>query len=157
MYRNGDSRPSPQPSPVRGEGVPAASSSTTNNPDGSPPLWEKCPQDREGLSFKGIPYVQIIDEWWSRNGGVPQEGERNVKLYHLAVNLRAICDNNKELLMQVMPRLGLEEAELRSIVDSACKEPPKGISKMMQNIIQMENGQCKISSGRCEMSFGNVG
>ena len=56
--------------------------------------------------FKGIPYSEIIDEWWKRNGGVPQEGERNVKLYQLAVNLRAICDNNKSLLLQVMPRLG---------------------------------------------------
>ena len=44
-------------------------------------------------SFKGRPYSEIIDEWWQKNGGVPQEGERNVKLYQLAVNLRAICDN----------------------------------------------------------------
>ena len=83
------------------------------------------------LSFKGRPYSEIISEWWKRNGGEPQEGERNVKLYQLAVNLRAICDNNPQKLMQVMPRYGLDEQELRSIVESACKEPPKGISKMM--------------------------
>ena len=89
--------------------------------------------------FKGIPYSEIIDEWWKRNGGVPQEGERNVKLYQLAVNLRAICDNNKALLLQVMPRLGLDEQELQSIVESACKETPKGISKPMREIIGMNN------------------
>ena len=89
----------------------------------------------EGLRFKGRPYAEIIDEWWKRNGGVPQEGERNVKLYQLAVNLRAICDNNKALLLQVMPRLGLDEQELQSIVESACKESPKGISKPMREII----------------------
>ena len=89
--------------------------------------------------FKGIPYSEIIDEWWKRNGGVPQEGERNVKLYQLAVNLRAICDNNKSLLLQVMPRLGLDEQELQSIVESACKETPKGISKPMREIIGMNN------------------
>ena len=92
------------------------------------------------LSFKGRPYSEIIDEWWKRNGGVPQEGERNVKLYQLAVSLRAICDNNKSLLMQVMPRLGLEEQELHAIVESACKETPKGISKMMQAVLQAVGG-----------------
>ena len=84
--------------------------------------------------FKGIPYTSIIAEWWHRNGGEPAEGERNVKLHKLAVNLRAICDNKKDVLMQVMPRFGLSDVELRSVVDSACKEPPKGISKMMQGI-----------------------
>ena len=85
--------------------------------------------------FKGIPYSSIISEWWRRNGGEPAEGERNVKLHKLAVNLRAICDNKKEVLMQVMPRFGLSDVELKSVVDSACKEEPKGISKVMQGII----------------------
>ena len=85
-------------------------------------------------------YSEIVEEWWKRNGGVPQEGERNVKLYQLAVSLRAICDNNKALLLQVMPRLGLDEQELRSIVESACKEPPKGISKVLLGILK-ENGK----------------
>ena len=91
-----------------------------------------CPKK----SFKGVPYSEIIDEWWKRNGGVPQEGERNVKLYQLAVSLRAICDNNHEQLMAVMPRLGLDEQELRSIVESACKEPPKGLSKALASILR---------------------
>jgi hypothetical protein len=87
------------------------------------------------LFFRGIPYSSIIREYWYRTGGEPQEGERNVKLHKLAVNLRAICDNRKEVLMQVMPRFGLSETEMKSIVDSACKEPPKGISKLMQQIL----------------------
>ena len=85
--------------------------------------------------FKGVAYSEIIDEWWRQNGGVPQEGERNVKLYQLAVSLRAICDNNRQLLMEIMPRLGLSEEEVRSIVESACKEPPKGVSKAMQGVL----------------------
>jgi hypothetical protein len=95
-------------------------------------------------SFKGIPYSEIISEWWKLNGGEPQEGERNVKLYQLAVSLRAICDNNRELLLEIMPRLGLDEQELRSIVESACKEPPKGLSKMMQSILAMSDGRGKM-------------
>ena len=89
----------------------------------------------ENKCFKGIPYTSIIAEWWRRNGGEPAEGERNVKLHKLAVNLRAICDNKKEVLMAVMPRFGLTDVELKSVVDSACKEEPKGISKMMQQIV----------------------
>ena len=92
-------------------------------------------EDKEEACFKGIPYTSIIAEWWHRNGGEPAEGERNVKLHKLAVNLRAICDNRKDLLMQVMPRFGLSDVELKSVVDSACKEEPKGISKVMQQIV----------------------
>jgi hypothetical protein len=87
------------------------------------------------LEFKGIPYADIISEWWRRNGGEPAKGERNVKLHKLAVNLRAICDNKKEVLFQIMPRFGLSDTEIKSVIDSACKEEPKGISKLMLQII----------------------
>ena len=99
------------------------------------PTSESEHESKNGLMFKGIPYTSIISEWWRRNGGEPAEGERNVKLHKLAVNLRAICDNKKEVLMAVMPRFGLSDVELKSVVDSACKEEPKGISKVMQGII----------------------
>ena len=100
---------------------------------------------KEGeLAFKGIPYSDIISEWWKMNGGEPQEGERNVKLYQLAVNLRAICDNSRERLLEIMPRLGLDEQELRSIVESACKELPKGLSKPMREILSMYDGKGKM-------------
>ena len=112
------------------------------------PTSEAEQESYSGLMFKGIPYTSIIAEWWHRNGGEPAEGERNVKLHKLAVNLRAICDNKKEVLMQVMPRFGLSDVELRSVVDSACKETPKGISKMMQGIVDaLEMG---ISSDEIE-------
>ncbi len=124
LYRDGRSGASPNPLQKEGAIVTAS----------------ECPLPLEGdrgrLLFKGVPYSEIIDEWWKRNGGVPQEGERNVKLYQLAVSLRAICDNNHEQLMAVMPRLGLDEQELRSIVESACKEPPKGLSKALANILR---------------------
>ena len=103
-------------------------------------LLGQTPASSQRLCFKGMAYSEIVEEWWKRNGGVPQEGERNVKLYQLAVSLRAICDNNKALLLQVMPRLGLDEQELQSIVESACKEPPKGISKVLLSILK-ENGK----------------
>ena len=97
----------------------------------------------QSLSFKGVPYSYIISEYWKRNGGEPQEGERNVKLYQLAVQLRAICDNNPAQLLKVMPRLGLSEAEMTTITDSACKETPKGISKVMKEILDSANKEEK--------------
>ena len=96
--------------------------------------------------FRGIAYSDIIAEWWRQNDGLPQEGERNVKLYQLAVNLRAICDNNRDLLLQIIPRLGLGDDEVRSIVDSACKESPKGISKAMNNVLDSLQQEVKPNS-----------
>ena len=102
-----------------------------------------CDRDQSPVTpektFKGIAYEDIIEEWWRINGGVPQEGERNVKLYQLAVSLRAICDNNKQLVYSVLPRLGLDNLEVERIVESACKEPPKGLSKGMQEVLSILN------------------
>ena len=85
-------------------------------------------------SFKGIPYTSIISEFWRRTGGEPSEGERNKRLHQLAANLRAICDNNEEWLLEVMPRFGLSVQEMRGIIHSACKEPTKG-SRLMDQIV----------------------
>ena len=144
IFRLTPSRLTPSPSLLR-EG-----SGQTQGQKLSTPL-----SHREGMGesrFKGIPYSDIIAEWWKRNGGEPQEGERNVKLYQLAVNLRAICDNKRERLMAIMPRLGLDEQELKSIVDSACKEPPKGLSKMMREILEMFEGRRMMEEGGAQTS-----
>ncbi len=85
--------------------------------------------------FKGVPYTSIICEYWRRTGGEPTEGERNKRLHQLAANLRAICDNSEEWLLEVMPRFGLSVAEMKNIIHSACKEPTKG-SRMMDEIVR---------------------
>ena len=92
--------------------------------------------------FKGIAYTSIISEYWQRMGGEPTEGERNDKLHQLAANLRAICDNSEDWLLEVMPRYGLSEQEMRSIVHSACKEPTKG-SRLMKQIVENEELRMK--------------
>ena len=97
--------------------------------------------------FKGVPYTSIISEYWQRTGGEPSEGERNKRLHQLAANLRAVCDNNEEWLLEVMPRYGLSVQEMKSIIHSACKEPTKG-SRMMDQIVNaLEMG---ISSDEIE-------
>ncbi|SFC81845.1 hypothetical protein SAMN04488493_1277 [Xylanibacter ruminicola] len=119
------------------------SDSAAENPTEEKILKSCIPLQKE---FRGIAYSDIIAEWWRQNDGLPQEGERNVKLYQLAVNLRAICDNNRDLLLQMMPRLGLGDDEVRSIVDSACKESPKGISKAMNNVLDSLQQEVKPNS-----------
>ena len=88
--------------------------------------------------FKGIPYTSIIAEYWRRTGGEPTEGERNDRLHKLAANLRAICDDSEDWLLEVMPRFGLPEQEMKSIIHSACKEPTKG-SRLMDDIVRVLN------------------
>ena len=123
-YDPGDD--SPTPSPAAPAIVPSAPVDESER---------KFPQD-----FKGIPYTSIISEYWRRTGGEPSEGERNKRLHQLAANLRAICDNNEEWLLEVMPRFGLSAQEMRGIIHSACKEPTKGSRLMDQIVNALEMG-----------------
>ena len=123
-YDPGDDNPTPSPAaPAIVPSAPAAEGK------------RKFPQD-----FKGIPYTSIISEFWRRTGGEPSEGERNKRLHQLAANLRAICDNNEEWLLEVMPRYGLSAQEMRGIIHSACKEPTKGSRLMDQIVNALEMG-----------------
>ena len=106
------------------------------------PCQNKFPQE-----FKGMPYTSIISEYWRRTGGEPSEGERNKRLHQLAANLRAICDNSEEWLLEVMPRFGLSVQEMKSIIHSACKEPTKGSRLIDQIVGALEMG---ISSDEIE-------
>lgn len=128
----GEERKTPSPLPLNGEDGQGTKFETA---EVSTPLPRREGKG-ESLCFRGIPYSEIVREFWNCTGGVPVEGERNVRLHQLAVNLRSICDNKKEVLMQIMPRFGLSDAEVQNIVDSACKEPPKGVSKTISSIIQ---------------------
>ena len=81
---------------------------------------------REGLfggsdSYKGVPYSEIAKEWLLYTGGEPEEGERNNRLYRLAMQLRYICDFNQQTLFRVMPRYGLPDEEIKTLVKSACE------------------------------------
>ena len=83
------------------------------------------------LSFKGIPYSDIINRWFSLAGGEPVEGERNDKLHRLASHLRYITDNNEETLLQIMPRYGLPEKEMKGLIHSACSAKWYSVPKLM--------------------------
>ena len=136
FYDPGDDGDAPTPAPVAPAVVPEAPA------EKAVVVENKFPQE-----FKGVPYTSIICEYWRRTGGEPSEGERNKRLHQLAANLRAICDNSEEWLLEVMPRYGLSIQEMKSIIHSACKEPTKGSRLIDQIVNALEMG---ISSDEIE-------
>ena len=132
-YDPGDDGDAPTPAPVAPAVAPDAPSEKVET---------KFPQE-----FKGVPYTSIICEYWRRTGGEPSEGERNKRLHQLAANLRAICDNSEEWLLEVMPNFKLSVQEMKSIIHSACKEPTKGSRLIDQIVNALEMG---ISSDEIE-------
>ena len=107
--------------------------------------------------FKGIPYSQIIQQWFKLAGGEPVPGERNDKLHRLASHLRYIADNDEALMLQVMPRYGLSEEEMRGLIHSACSAKWYSMPKMMREAIENEERRRKNEESTAEdenSSFG---
>ena len=95
--------------------------------------------------FKGVPYSQIIQQWFRLAGGEPVQGERNDKLHRLASHLRYIADNDEALLLQVMPRYGLSEEEMKGLIHSACSAKWYSMPRMLKEALN--NGELKIENG----------
>ena len=91
--------------------------------------------------FKGIPLEEIAHEWLMQTGGEPVEGERNTRLHELAYEMRYITDFNEGTLLSVLPRYGLEEGEMRSLIHSACSGPrSKSVPKNLEAVlVKMQN------------------
>ena len=100
---------------------------------------EECPEKGGATevqpSFKGIPYADIIKQWFILAGGEPAQGERNTKLHRLACHLRHITDNDEALLLKIMPRYGLAEEEMKGLIHSACTAAWCGMPRMMQEAL----------------------
>ena len=107
--------------------------------------------------FKGIPYSEIIGQWFKLAGGEPVPGERNDKLHRLASHLRYIADNDEALMLQVMPRYGLSEEEMRGLIHSACSAKWYSMPKMMREALENEERRMKNEESTAEdenSSFG---
>ena len=95
--------------------------------------------DKEA-KYNGVLFSDIIKKYWTlyNEGKEPVEGDRNVKTFELAVNLRTICDFNLEKLLQVIPNYwGPQgEPEWRATIESALKEPHKGMPYKIKNVLE---------------------
>ena len=94
-------------------------------------------------TFKGVPYSEIIQQWFRLAGGEPVPGERNDKLHRLASHLRYIADNDEALLLQVMPRYGLSEEEMKGLIHSACSAKWYSMPKMLKEALENEERRMK--------------
>ena len=111
----------------------------------TPPVGHPSSPEEGNLdTFKGIPYSEIIKQWFILSGGEPATGERNTKLHRLAYHLRHITDKDEGLLLKIMPRYGLSEEEMKGLIHSACTATWCGMPRMMQEAV--ENVKLKMKN-----------
>ncbi len=99
----------------------------------------KCEMENVKCSYKGIPYDLITKHWWALDGGEPVEGERNSKLFKWAVNFRNICNDDEQLMKNIMPSYGLSAQECDTILHHALKPAYKDEQDGVQKRVQMES------------------
>ena len=118
-------------------------------------------------SYNGIPFKEIIAKYWElyNDGKEPQEGDRNVLTFELAVTIRSICDYSLEKMMQVVPNYwekngnvnlnlnpnhnslnseGVEE--WRKTLENALKEPRKGMPYRLKQVLQALKSQAGVKA-----------
>ncbi len=101
------------------------------------------------LNFKSVPYSSIIARWFERTGGEPLPGERNTRLNALAFQLRHITDYNEAHLLEIMPRFGLDEEEMRATIHSACKKERSAMSGEFRLVLDdLKVPGYRLSSGK---------
>ena len=100
---------------------------------------EKTASEEKPLCYKGIPYDRIIEKWWSlyNEGEHPIRSNRNTLTFELAVNLRNICDFDRELMARVIPCYdGFPEAEKLACINSALSEKQTQMPKRLRDVIE---------------------
>ena len=99
--------------------------------------------------YNGIPYSEIISKYWElyNFGKLPTMGDRNVKTFELAVTLRAICNYSLPQLEAVIPRYdNFPEQEWRTTLESALKEPRKGMPYRLRQVLLAIQSDSKIAA-----------
>ena len=97
--------------------------------------------------YSGMLFKDIIAKYWElfNDGKEPSEGDRNVLTFELAVTLRSICGYSVENLLTVIPNywadgkgacLPEELAEYRKTIESAMKEPHKGMPYRLKRVLE---------------------
>ena len=102
--------------------------------------------------YKGVPYEDICKEWLEYTGGEPTEGERNTRLYKLALRLRYITDFNAATMKRVMPRYGLPESEIEQLIHSALNTPRAAdMQKDLREVLERIDRKIKLQGDEEEI------
>ena len=102
----------------------------------------------EGLFYHDIPYSTIIAKYWElfNEGKEPQEGDRNVKTYELAMTIRHICDYDQQKMEQIIPRYdGFDMAEWRQTIKNAVNEPRKSTPYRLKQLLKAVKDERKMA------------
>ena len=100
---------------------------------------EEASEAEGPLCYKGIPYDRIIEKWWAfyNEGEHPIRSNRNTLTFELAVNLRNICDFDRELMARVIPCYdGFPETEKLACINSALSEKQTQMPKRLRDVIE---------------------
>ena len=114
-----------------------ADETTTEEQEGH--TGEEESEEEAPLCYKGIPYDRIIEKWWTlyNEGEHPIRSNRNTLTFELAVNLRNICDFDRELMARVIPCYdGFPEAEKLACINSALSEKQTQMPKRLRDVIE---------------------
>ena len=99
------------------------------------------------VAYQGIPYSAIIKKYWDMfyDGKEPCMGDRNVRTFEICMLLRSICDYSQEILEAVIPRYdGFPVDEWRRTIDSALKEPRKGMPYKLKQVLDALRQEKKL-------------
>ena len=100
--------------------------------------------------YNGTPYSEIIAKYWELfNGGKePVVGDRNALTFELAVTLRSICGYDLGQMMAVIPNYWGDEGadEYRKTLENALKEPRKGMSYRLKQVLQSLKSQAGVKA-----------
>ena len=114
-----------------------ADETTTEEQEGH--KGEEASEAEAPLCYKGIPYDRIIEKWWTlyNEGEHPIRSNRNTLTFELAVNLRNICDFDRELMARVIPCYdGFPEAEKLACINSALSEKQTQMPRRLRDVIE---------------------
>ena len=114
-----------------------ADETTTEEQEGH--TGEEASEEEAPLCYKGIPYDRIIEKWWTlyNEGEHPIRSNRNTLTFELAINLRNICDFDRELMARVIPCYdGFPEAEKLACINSALSEKQTQMPKRLRDVIE---------------------
>lgn len=128
------------------DAAPAGQQLTIPGTDAAPAQTE-TPTD-----YKGVPYSDICEEWLKYTGGEPKEGERNARLYKLALRLRYITDFNAATMKAVLPRYGLPETEVDQLIHSALNTPRAAdMQKDLREVLERIDKRIKLQGDEEEI------
>ncbi len=90
--------------------------------------------------YRGIALKDIGMRYFEMNGGLPEEGARNQKLFSAACDLRLVCDLHPENIFHALPHVGLPPEEVMALCRSACEQPrSKHIPRRLQKVLDAFN------------------